>query len=229
MKDTEGRDEEREDGQGSGTDPQSRPGRVVPSNSAADPCGLGLPVPLGGAPPLPAPLAPTIRWSMPPSAEWRYCPLCGMDLRLRELDGAPHPACPACGFVYWERPAPAAVALVADAAGRLLYTRRRYPPEPGGWCFPGGGVEAGETVEEAAVREVWEETGVRVRVEGQLGVFSSPSRASFIAFVAARPVGGTLRAGSDALEVVYVRVDAAPPLCFEAHVQALAVWQASRG
>lgn len=165
-----------------------------------------------------------VRWSMPPSAQWRYCPLCRGVLVGRALDGAVHPYCAACGFVYWERPAPAAVALVRDGEGRLLYTRRRYPPEPGGWCFPGGGVEAGESAEEAAVREVWEETGVRVRVERQIGVFSPPSRGSFIAFVVARPVGGALAAGSDALEAEWFRPADAPPLCFATHVAALATW-----
>ncbi len=165
-----------------------------------------------------------VRWAMPPAGEWRYCPLCRGELVRSRLDGLVHPCCPRCGFVYWERPAPAAVALVRDGEERLLYTRRRYPPEPGGWCFPGGGVEAGESAEDAAVREVWEETGIRIAVDRQIGVFSPPSRRSLIAFVLAHPVGGRLTPGSDALDAGWFRPAAAPPLCFETHAAAFAAW-----
>lgn len=59
----------------------------------------------------------------------------------------------------------AARVLLVDAAGRLLLFRGQDPAEPaaGSWWFtPGGGLERGETAEQAAHRELWEETGVRV-------------------------------------------------------------------
>ncbi|MBK8032803.1 MAG: NUDIX domain-containing protein [Chloroflexi bacterium] len=55
----------------------------------------------------------------------------------------------------------------------ILLTRRT---DNGLWCLPGGGVDPGETVEEACIREVWEETGLQVRVERLIGVYSSPNR-----------------------------------------------------
>ena len=66
----------------------------------------------------------------------------------------------------------AAVALVDDLArpSRVLAARRTEPPElAGGWEFPGGKVEPGESGEEAAVRESLEELGVRVRLGGRVG------------------------------------------------------------
>jgi ADP-ribose pyrophosphatase YjhB (NUDIX family) len=56
---------------------------------------------------------------------------------------------------------------------RLLLTRRA---DNGQWCLPGGGVNPGESVAEACIREVWEETGLRGRVVRLIGVYSDPNR-----------------------------------------------------
>ncbi|MBI5295515.1 MAG: NUDIX domain-containing protein [Chloroflexi bacterium] len=56
---------------------------------------------------------------------------------------------------------------------KALLTRRA---DNGRWCIPGGGLEAGESVEEACIREVWEETGLRARVKRLIGVYSDPDQ-----------------------------------------------------
>ena len=56
---------------------------------------------------------------------------------------------------------------------KVLLTRRA---DNGQWCLPSGGVEPGESVTEACIRETWEETGLRVRVKRLTSVFSSPDR-----------------------------------------------------
>lgn len=63
------------------------------------------------------------------------------------------------------------VAAILDEVGRLLLTRRR---DDGFWCFPGGAMEAGESVKEACAREVVEETGLQVRIGKLRGIYSSP-------------------------------------------------------
>ncbi|TCO52037.1 ADP-ribose pyrophosphatase YjhB (NUDIX family) [Kribbella antiqua] len=63
-----------------------------------------------------------------------------------------------------------ATAAVLDG-DRLLLTRRS---DNGEWCFPGGGIDPGERPAETAEREVFEETGLSVRVTGLLGVYSDP-------------------------------------------------------
>ena len=64
-------------------------------------------------------------------------------------------------------------AAIFDEAGRIFLTRRA---DNGQWCLPGGGMESGESAAEACVREVWEETGLRVRVKRLVGVYSHPDQ-----------------------------------------------------
>lgn len=60
-------------------------------------------------------------------------------------------------------------AAIFEERGRILLTRRA---DNGQWCLPGGGMESGESAAEACEREVFEETGLRVRVKRLVGVYS---------------------------------------------------------
>jgi 8-oxo-dGTP pyrophosphatase MutT (NUDIX family) len=60
-----------------------------------------------------------------------------------------------------------------EARKKVLLTRRS---DNGLWCLPGGAVDPGETVEEACVREIWEETGLQAQVVRLAGVYSDPNR-----------------------------------------------------
>ncbi|MEZ4670090.1 MAG: NUDIX domain-containing protein [Anaerolineae bacterium] len=60
-----------------------------------------------------------------------------------------------------------------DDREHILLTRRT---DNGQWCLPGGAMDAGESLEETCIREVWEETGLRVRVTRLIGVYSTPHR-----------------------------------------------------
>jgi len=69
-----------------------------------------------------------------------------------------------------------AVDVVLENKGKVLLVQRALEPFAGKWALPGGFVEEGETVEQAAVREVKEETGLDIELEGLLGVYSDPGR-----------------------------------------------------
>ncbi|WP_240149342.1 NUDIX hydrolase [Asaia sp. As-1742] len=105
------------------------------------------------------------------------------------------------------RPIAATIAAVFHE-GRILLVRRANPPDAGRWGFPGGKIEAGETIENAAVRELLEETGVHaeaLRVFTAVDAFDHDEhgrlRQHFILIaVLCRWTSGQLIAGDDALE-----------------------------
>lgn len=108
-----------------------------------------------------------------------------------------------------------AVGAVVFAGGRVLLVRRGKAPARGQWAVPGGAVELGETLQEAAEREVREETGVVVAAGGPVCTFDvvekdREGRVRFhyvIVDLAAEVLGGRIRAGDDALEARWVSAD----------------------
>jgi 8-oxo-dGTP diphosphatase len=102
----------------------------------------------------------------------------------------------------------AADCVVFDARGRVLLVRRKFPPFQGRYALPGGFVEIGETVEDAARRELEEETGVKAGRLRMLGVYSDPKRdprghTCSVAFLADAPRGKP-RAGDDAAAAEWI-------------------------
>lgn len=159
-----------------------------------------------------------------PQAEPRFCPQCGAALSARDAEGRPR--CASCGFVHYRDPKLAAVALVADAAGRLLYVLRDHEPAMGEWAWPSGFVDAGEAVEAAAAREVREETGIEIEVGRLLGVWSRAGDAVVVAAYAARPIGGALAPGPEAREARWFAPDERPPPAFPHDSEILEAWRA---
>ena len=96
--------------------------------------------------------------------------------------------------------------------GRALLVRRGAPPLQGEWSIPGGMLETGETIMEGVRRELTEETGVEVRVNGLIEVFERISldeagkhKYHYVVLdYYCDAIGGEPRAGSDAAEVAWV-------------------------
>jgi 8-oxo-dGTP diphosphatase len=101
--------------------------------------------------------------------------------------------------------------------GRALLIRRGKPPLLGRWAIPGGTVELGETLQEALVREMQEETGLEVEPVEVLTVFDRIEREGdlvqfhfVIVDYLCRWIAGEARAGSDALDVAWAGLDEIP-------------------
>jgi 8-oxo-dGTP diphosphatase len=118
-----------------------------------------------------------------------------------------------------KQPALAADCVVFDSDGRLLLIRRKNPPFKGQYALPGGFVEYGERMEEAALRELREETGIEGRIVRLVGVYSRPNRdprghcvsaAYLIDPATAAPV-----AGDDAAEAEFVADYRSEELAFD--------------
>ena len=98
-----------------------------------------------------------------------FCPRCGAGAEIafpRSL------ACPSCGYRAFYNPKPVACAIPRDADGRVWLLRRAFEPSAGLWTFPGGFVDLGESVEDAARRETREELAIDVELRGLVGVYS---------------------------------------------------------
>lgn len=103
---------------------------------------------------------------------------------------------------------------------QTLLVRRAYPPFQGRWAIPGGFVQAQETLETAARRELEEETGVREVYLEQLYTFGDPGRdprgrVITVAYVALVPEDVSVRAGDDAAEAAWHSAYHLPPLAFD--------------
>ena len=97
------------------------------------------------------------------------------------------------------------VDVVIPSERGVVLVRRGSEPYEGQWALPGGFVEVGETVRQAAVREVAEETGLAVEISRLVGVYSEPDRDPrghnvSVAFLA-RVLSGQMQAASDAADV----------------------------
>jgi 8-oxo-dGTP diphosphatase len=160
-----------------------------------------------------------------------FCPRCATALEPRPEHGTLRPTCPACGFIWYFNPVPAAGVLVVED-DQVLLVRRRDEPRIGFWCLPAGFMEAGETPEQTAIREAREETGLEVRLTGLFHVyagFDDPRVRAILVLYTAERTGGTLAPGDDATEVGWFPLGSPPrDLAFEAHRQALADLHARR-
>lgn len=122
----------------------------------------------------------------------------------------------------YPRPAVTADCLVVtrEAAPRLLLIERGGEPFKGCWAIPGGFMDMDETTDQCAIRELEEETGLRVRDVQLIGVYSKVGRdprgrtvtAAYLAFV---PQPIDVRGQDDAARAEWFPVDALPPLAFD--------------
>jgi ADP-ribose pyrophosphatase YjhB (NUDIX family) len=116
-----------------------------------------------------------------------------------------------------------AVGAIVPHDGGLVLLRRGIEPGYGKWVFPGGFVDRGETLEEAAARETREEVGLEVATDGLLGAYSYREYPVVVVVYAARVTGGRLTAGEEALEAKTFAVNRLPweDLAFSSTKQAL--------
>jgi ADP-ribose pyrophosphatase YjhB (NUDIX family) len=100
-----------------------------------------------------------------------FCPRCGRDA---DVDFPQRITCAHCGYGAYYNPKPVAGVIPVTADGRVILLKRGFEPGKGKWTFPGGFVDLGESVEEAAGREVREELAIGVALRGLVGVYSRP-------------------------------------------------------
>ncbi len=128
--------------------------------------------------------------------------------------------------LYPDRPRLAVGALVFKG-GRVLLVQRGRPPAAGEWAIPGGSVELGESLQQAAEREILEETGIFIRAREPVFTFDiiERDRSGRVRFhyvivdLAADYLGGDPRPGDDAAAVRWVAADELPTMAVNARTR----------
>jgi ADP-ribose pyrophosphatase YjhB (NUDIX family) len=133
--------------------------------------------------------------------------------------------CPRCGLETEEyrNPVPT-VDIIIEVMGRGIVLIKRKN-KPVGWALPGGFVDYGETLEKAAVREAFEETSLKVELEGQFHTYSDPSRdprQHTVSTVFIARADGTPKAADDAAEIGIFTEEQLPEMLMFDHAEILA-------
>ncbi len=101
----------------------------------------------------------------------KFCNQCGAQVEFRTPPGdhLPRHVCDACGTIHYQNPRLIA-GCVPDYEGKILLCRRAIEPRRGFWTVPAGFMENGETLQQAAARETWEEALARVEIGSLLTI-----------------------------------------------------------
>lgn len=160
----------------------------------------------------------------------KHCLYCGEIIIKNYEDNVQRDFCPACNSYFYENPLPV-VSSILESSRQILLVKRSKRPSKGLWCLPTGFAEAGESIEEAALRELEEETGIKGKIVKLLAVDSYKSRfygdLLFLTFVVQQN-GGKLCAGDDCSDARFWPVNKLPPLAFRSNKLALEAYIKSR-
>jgi ADP-ribose pyrophosphatase YjhB (NUDIX family) len=151
----------------------------------------------------------------------KYCTWCGKPLTTKREDGRVRLYCKAEGKYLYENPVPASTAVLFDDKDRILLVLRNREPGAGEWSLPGGFVENGESPEDAAKRELLEETGLSASGPALIDVIYQESvfygTCLLIIGYLFEGFTGDVVAGDDADDARFFPVEELPPLAFESH------------
>jgi ADP-ribose pyrophosphatase YjhB (NUDIX family) len=116
----------------------------------------------------------------------RFCPRCGQTAQIKFPRSI---TCAQCGYGAYYNPKPVACAIATDHQKNIVLMRRATEPSRGRWTMPGGFVDLGESVEEAAQRETREEVGLELEIQELVGVYSRSQDRIVVVVYAARATG----------------------------------------
>ncbi len=156
-----------------------------------------------------------------------FCARCGAALISLQHSGRLRPYCSDCRQPVYIDPKVAVVVFMA-CADKVLLIRRASDPGRGKWALPAGFVDHDEAPEDAALRELLEETGLQARIRRLLAVFPKRDHglADIVIAYSAEYIGGELRPGDDAAAAGWFSPDELPPLVFYPSITLTGWWRA---
>ena len=158
---------------------------------------------------------------------YRFCPVCGQALEPRVLNTTEPKrlvcTSQSCGFVFYLDPKIAVGTVIRTDDQRIVLVRRAIEPGYGKWVFPGGYVDRGEEIRLAAIREAREESGLDVRLDRLINIYSYAGRTPIVVVYAATCIGGELAVDDEGLEARAFEPGAIPwdELAFRSTYEAL--------
>lgn len=156
-----------------------------------------------------------------------FCLMCGSQMVSREIEDRPREQCPKCGWIYYEQLKLGSGVLI-EKDGNLLLLQRSYQPWKGSWNLPAGYVEVDETPEQAAVREVREETGLEVEIRQLLNTYffdDDPRGNGLLVLYRGVVIGGQLNGSGESTAHGYFSAGSLPDdLCGAGHSRAILAW-----
>jgi ADP-ribose pyrophosphatase YjhB (NUDIX family) len=157
---------------------------------------------------------------------FRFCPRCGSQLAIDSAQPFAAQKCFCCGSTHYHGSKPCAGALIVEG-NRVLLAERAVEPFKGDWDVPGGFLEAGEDPKEGARREVREETGLEVEVEGPFAVlvdrypYGTELDYTLNLYYLAHIIAGTPRPADDVASLRWFPLDSPPERIAFAHCREL--------
>lgn len=158
--------------------------------------------------------------------QYKFCPICANPLRKKFIDGISRLMCNKCGFVFWNNPKPT-TSIILDKDDKVLMLQRLQDPFKGHWVLPGGYIEYGEDPELAITREVKEETGLDVLVDGVVYTYlidTDPRGDSIDIVYHGSITGGNVKLKEHGLYNFFLPNEL-PGLIAYKHREAIAIWQ----
>jgi len=149
----------------------------------------------------------------------KYCPRCGSQLELKQIEDRKRFLCPECRWIDYKNPLPSAAALVKNKKSSVLLVKRGIEPGKGKWALPSGFIEIDETPEKACLRELKEETGLKGKIVRLIGVYSQRSALYTNVLIMAYEVEarGNLTPGSDSRRAEFFSSNKLPNIPFSSH------------
>ncbi len=157
---------------------------------------------------------------------FRHCPVCGAEFQSKVVreNEPPRLVCKdeSCNFIFYLDPKLVACVIV-EKDDKIILLKRAMRPERGKWVMPGGYIDRGEKVEEAAVRETREECEIDIELKDLFGVYSYPGYLEVVIVYLAEYKSGIIAAGDETTDTKLIDIEEIPwdNLAFESTRDAL--------
>jgi 8-oxo-dGTP diphosphatase len=159
---------------------------------------------------------------------YHYCPNCGAKL-TQITDQTEAATCSNCGFTVYNNPA-LAVGVIIVQQGKMLLAKRKLDPFKGYWDTPGGFIDVGESPEQACIRELKEETHLKIEVNNYISAYPDhyQDNPTLVIGYEAEIIEGNMKAEDDVAELNWFPLDKLPTnLAFDSINQIIADYLSS--